>query len=411
MRTDFLNVRDFGAVSDGVADDTAAFLKAIDSTRESRLPVYVPYGRYVLTETLALDGQTLVGYPFGTWGNDFDSLPVLLPRHKKGPVIDAVSSGVSGLEINYSLIEGSKTGDCGEMPPAIYLQGPGCHISNMKLWGAWEGIVCNDVNFDHGNPGRFCIENVHMHNVHKRGVYVGGGLDVSTMRDVEVWSPDSKIFPNEGVGYHFCKNDGVRLYGCFAFNVQIGFLFDEMHGREDFNGGTMGWMSNCDVDYSGFGIVVRGREKSEAGAIHYYPTILTVSGGSFWCHTAGFVLESGNATVEFNGVDFRSNGGECVRISSGDYVSINNCKIDRTFPYPPNEQAAVLVEGGKRVSVTNCMLVSRNTTVRLHEGFSSLVLTGNTITYGDEPIEDASGRTYAKIVANNACLPMAGVGI
>lgn len=54
-----LSVKDFGAVGDGVADDTAAIQAAIDSGRG---PIYVPAGIYcVSSEIILKDGASLIG--------------------------------------------------------------------------------------------------------------------------------------------------------------------------------------------------------------------------------------------------------------------------------------------------------------------------------------------------------------
>jgi hypothetical protein len=66
------NVKDFGAKGDGVADDTEAFIQALQSGRSllngTKLPVsvYVPSGRYLLSGTLIVWGATEF---FGDWQN------------------------------------------------------------------------------------------------------------------------------------------------------------------------------------------------------------------------------------------------------------------------------------------------------------------------------------------------------
>ena len=53
-----VSVKDFGAVGDGVADDTAAFQDALDSLQ----PIYIPPGTYLITDTLKLyEGSVLYG--------------------------------------------------------------------------------------------------------------------------------------------------------------------------------------------------------------------------------------------------------------------------------------------------------------------------------------------------------------
>lgn len=69
---DRVNVKDFGAVGDGIADDTTAFQNAVDelfrnSNSEFRKQLYIPTGHYLIANTLTipsfslLEGESQVG--------------------------------------------------------------------------------------------------------------------------------------------------------------------------------------------------------------------------------------------------------------------------------------------------------------------------------------------------------------
>jgi hypothetical protein len=47
-----INIKDFGAVGDGVADDTAAFQAAVDEAYLLKRPLIIPQGDYVITDTI-----------------------------------------------------------------------------------------------------------------------------------------------------------------------------------------------------------------------------------------------------------------------------------------------------------------------------------------------------------------------
>ncbi len=56
------NVMQLGAFGDGQKDDTKAFQRAIELARSDGLPVLVPMGAYLISETLDLDGIEVKGY-------------------------------------------------------------------------------------------------------------------------------------------------------------------------------------------------------------------------------------------------------------------------------------------------------------------------------------------------------------
>jgi len=74
----FRNVRDYGAKGDGITDDTAAFMRALDEGRgsvreKSAANVYIPPGTYLLSDTLIVWRATLLA-------GDADDPPTLVLR-------------------------------------------------------------------------------------------------------------------------------------------------------------------------------------------------------------------------------------------------------------------------------------------------------------------------------------------
>ena len=92
---EFVSVKDFGAVGDGVADDTAAIQAAIDAA--AGRPVYVPAGTYVITSTIDMEsaatglfnqGPQLIGDGIGK--TIFDN------QVSSAPMFDVKAGGVAG---------------------------------------------------------------------------------------------------------------------------------------------------------------------------------------------------------------------------------------------------------------------------------------------------------------------------
>ena len=100
MPGSFFDVKDFGAIGDGQADDTAAFQRALagiealspatdangtfSDTRGAIL--FIPFGQYVLTSTLRIRRQMIIQGVSGA--GDFSGSQLLFPRDIDGIVIE-----------------------------------------------------------------------------------------------------------------------------------------------------------------------------------------------------------------------------------------------------------------------------------------------------------------------------------
>lgn len=54
------NVKDFGAAGDGERDDTSSFKKAIAKASQDKGAVFIPPGKYIITEKLIIDSSSVV---------------------------------------------------------------------------------------------------------------------------------------------------------------------------------------------------------------------------------------------------------------------------------------------------------------------------------------------------------------
>ena len=93
-----LNVRDFGAVGDGVADDTAAIQAALDATTDPRRSgdVFFPAGRYQITAPLRIAPNDTHWILMPQWGpvrllGSGSAASQIISRVTNGPAIDARS--------------------------------------------------------------------------------------------------------------------------------------------------------------------------------------------------------------------------------------------------------------------------------------------------------------------------------
>ena len=147
---DFVSVKDFGAVGDGVADDTVAIQSAINSGKAA----YVPKGTYKITATLNLfDGyKALIGS---------EDLPVILkttagPAIKIGTTAGAVLNEYSRVENLYlqTFVPATFPASPGPNDAGIVLDGSSSSLAaavqNARVFnvrvGNWScGFYTNDV--------------------------------------------------------------------------------------------------------------------------------------------------------------------------------------------------------------------------------------------------------------------------
>jgi hypothetical protein len=154
-----VNVRDFGAMGDGVTDDAAAFQAAIATAQTRSSPVYVPASptAYLIGASLTLDGVTLLGEGAGS-------------TLKLG-----LSSGA-----------------------ALQLMGTGPRLSGLRLLGPGASVVPS-------GPADIDLSGVNLD-----GVAILGGTEGAILQGVDVMACQSAVVIQGGV---------AAIIGCrFAFN-------------------------------------------------------------------------------------------------------------------------------------------------------------------------------------------------
>ncbi len=180
---DTVSVKDFGAVGDGVADDTAAIQAAIDACEVLKKPIFFPVGTYIITSNLTIQQKEVH----------------VIGEGSESTILDFnVSSGVA-LDCGYS---GGGT-FWGWTIRDIQLKGnaSGAETNLLKvnypLNGNMERVkidFANDVGVRLGRPQNFVIHSSEIRNSDGRGLIVendfisGQGpqmfvLDNSTIKD------------------------------------------------------------------------------------------------------------------------------------------------------------------------------------------------------------------------------------
>ena len=326
-QTDLLNVREFGAVGDGEADDTQAFLNAVAAGRDAGRHVYVPRGKYRISATIALENIGLTGPTVGAWPADINALPAIIPTHTDGPAFHLGAGGsLQGVDITCSTPDDWETG-----PAAVLISGIGAYVRNCRIRYPWDGIITDGKS----NVGRLNIENVFIVSPRNVGVRVTGTWDVPALRNVEVWNAGPvKRGLEKGIAFHFGKNDLIRVTDCFAFAMRYGFLLEDEIEDCEIEGGTWGCLTGCSTDFCPQGIVIRGEHT------------VSITGGTYWEHQESLVVD-GKSRVRVTGAELKSNGAPAVVVRDADHVVITGCSILRKME--DFDAPAVSFEGGRLV--------------------------------------------------------------
>lgn len=175
-----LNVKDFGAIGDGVADDTQAIQDALDAVPVGGRAVYMPAGRYKVTSTLRIekDGTTLYG----------DG-----PANRVGATQDASATRIeaaTGIANNVLLVQRAAN----DRP----LNGVSLH--DFTIDGGLLGTGVNGIHFR--------VNQGHMDRVHIWRCS-GAGLKIQGYTTPAVWDTYDSIFTTLIIGFN--TGNGVEL--------------------------------------------------------------------------------------------------------------------------------------------------------------------------------------------------------
>ena len=367
-----VNVRAFGAVGDGEADDTDAILKAIAATPPGGT-VHFPAGHYKVTRTLTIENQTVLGSVAGGWPADAWMLPTIHVKHTAGPAIRAGDHcSIHGMGFHHYL--NTNDPDPKPAPPTILLAGKCISISNCKIWGAYDGIIADGE----ANIGRLNLENLFLPETLHCGVYLTKSLDIPTVRNVEVWSTN-KAFLRSGIGFRLGQNDELRMSECFVLRAKTAYLFDDR---------TWGGLSNCSSDGCTRGVVVES------------PSELRITNGVFQDHFTSFWLNHPEAVVTIAGSIIQSNGAPAIVADRCRSLLVNGCHFQKAFENP--DVFAVTLTGGRGITISGCAFDANGPGISITGKTDRVIIMGNQFDTDKFPqIVDKTPADRRKVIDSN----------
>jgi hypothetical protein len=222
-----ISVIDYGADPTGTVDATDAFRAALAAGVDAAqgtgpaVPVVVPSGSYLISGTLNITMQTLMGAAPSAWVSDGSPQPLITFRpfgeNPEGAAFVAVGAGgtVHGLHVQYDWQDNSIKA----IPPCVDLRvGDGPRVTDMRISNAWDAVS----SLGNTNCGRYYVANLFIVDAHHYGLAMGASFDFSTIDQVEVWNPNSLWAFNNGTGVLINVRLGILPladhYFLFRFN-------------------------------------------------------------------------------------------------------------------------------------------------------------------------------------------------
>jgi copper chaperone CopZ len=150
---DVVNVKDFGAIGNGIADDTAAIQAAINAVSGGG-EVSIPAGTFKITDTLSVTGQAVRIRGYGAFASKLEMTAL------NKPILNA-----TGDHFNFSGFSTHYAGTPVAGGSAIVLSGAHIHGDNFLVRNAFDGVTvtnCSDVRLssfavlDYENIGIYC---------------------------------------------------------------------------------------------------------------------------------------------------------------------------------------------------------------------------------------------------------------
>jgi Pectate lyase superfamily protein len=233
------NVRSYGALGDALADDTAAFQRALDAAYKANGgTVYAPPGRYLFRGTLTIpEGVTLRGsfncVPSHNGirdkgqpkpGDDGSALFVYSGRGSEDgkPFLTLnTNSSVCGLTIYYPE---QKTDEKPILYPwTIAMRGKNPAVFDVELLNPYQGI-------DASQNERHNIRNISGQPL-RRGIWVDAIYDIGRIENVHFnpwWNSHSRVYKwqtENGEAFIFGRADWEYVLNTFAFGYRVGYKF------------------------------------------------------------------------------------------------------------------------------------------------------------------------------------------
>ena len=211
-----VNFKDFGAVGDGVHDDTAAIQRAINTANKAGRTIFLPPGEYLTSSTLKITEDGTVFYGLGN--NSINGPTVIRPVSMAFDVFEiSVYYGCTMANFNIKVVN-----QAGEGGRAFFLNNTqNVTLRNIGASNLYNGVYVTGgaITFDNVNMGLADISDTERYGYYVTGISGNGNL--TTGIDSGVTGAPS--YPNAVNGWVLADGyNTLILKNCGASNCNIG---------------------------------------------------------------------------------------------------------------------------------------------------------------------------------------------
>jgi hypothetical protein len=278
--SDIINVKDFGAVGDGVADDTAAIQSAINQAQIKGSSLYLPAGIYRTTATINITAGVDI---FGDSPKNISQSSLTLKgtwfyinHNGRGFYINSSFSYMSG--VNFY-----RVGTYRDQPNPAPGWTPINNDYDFSFYNVSDVVFqevmllnpTNGIYYYGGGFGRLNVYNLRMQPFNI-GIQIDNAQDVCRFDQIQIWpfwSTDSNVISYQIQnlsGFYLARLDNSFFSNVFVFGARAGFrFFQNVYGttnkikvdNADFDQVTYGfWVDSTVVGSAGpFPLAVKGQ--------------------------------------------------------------------------------------------------------------------------------------------------------
>lgn len=394
---DPFNVKSFGVIGDGIADDTAAIQKALDAASETGGKVYLPAGKYLVSGSLNIPvGVNLAGAAVSPQYIEPLTGSVVLATggrgEETGPALFELgdSSAVTGITVFYPE---QQVKEIVPYPWTFHLKGGDNTVENVTLINSYNGIkIGPESNVRHRIRSVYgCVL--------RRGIWLDTCTDIGRIDNVQFhchwwsspkvngdWEPVFNYMIENCEAFTFGRTDWEYVNNTFVFPVKIGYKFIETE-----NGAMNGQLCGIGADAAQRCIVVEGIQ----------PMGLLITNGQFVAFTGNDPLEieikeTSAGNIRLVNCAFWGPALQNVNSKGSGYLSLSDCYFSSGFNKEP-VKPLVEVSGGK-LQIRGSTFATPEPSIRLAPGVKHAIISENNGINGVRIINEIGDKA---IIINN----------